>query len=129
MNFLLDISILFFLEVIEGNLYKGNSFKSLIEWLHYLLKNDKIKFISLHLSLIYLIFFVINNEISSFLVTSAILMKVADLVFKIYLTSKVDEKGHFSMVNILGVPDMEISTLLRYSGAVIYPLVVFIGVT
>lgn len=129
MNFLLDISILFFLEVIEGNLYKGNSFKSLIEWLHYLLKNDKIKFISLHLSLIYLIFFVISNEISSFLVTSAILMKVADLVFKIYLTSKVDEKGHFSMVNILGVPDMEISTLLRYSGAVIYPLVVFIGVT
>ncbi len=129
MNFFLDIAILVLLEFIEANTPKANTLKELIEWLSALMRHNIFQFILLHSSLLYLLYFTFSNTINSFFVTSAILMKSIDLGFKLYLISKVDKNGHFSIIEILKVPDMPIGNGLRYSGTIIYPLLVLIGVS
>jgi len=125
--FFLDLVVIGILEFIEAHSLKGHSLKTLIEELGALLKEKKLHFILLHSSFFFMIFLIINYEISSFLITTALLVKALDIAFKLYLIKRIDENGHFSIINILGVPDIAISKSLKYSGIVIYPLLFALG--
>ncbi|MCV6609001.1 MAG: hypothetical protein OIF32_12380 [Campylobacterales bacterium] len=125
---LLDIAIIFFLEVIEANLTKDKGFEGIIEWYHYLLKNNIGMFLLVHSSMFYLFYTAYSHNLTGFIISMALVMKLFDLITKIYLSSKVDENGRFKMLDQFGVPAMEVSTPLRYSGALIYPLAIMFSV-
>ncbi len=124
---LLDIAIIFFLEIIEASITKDKSFEEMIEWYASLIKHKILMFLALQASLFYILYTAYENRLSGFIISFAVVMKIADLVTKVYLSSKVDENGRFSMMKNFNIPTMEISTPLRYSGVLIYPLAILLA--
>lgn len=124
---IIDAALLFFLEIIEANLTKNRNFEEIVQWYGQLIRNNKLYFAAIHSSLIYLIYTVYSHKLSGFIIFVAVTMKVLDLATKVYLGTKTDENGQFSMMENFNIPNMEISPALRYSGALIYPIAVLIA--
>jgi len=123
MSFLLDLLILFFIELAEGSLIKGDSFKEAIIYLNEIFKTQKIKFILMHTSLVYVLFLVSFYKIKGIGVTLVLVFKGLDLLIKLkILFNQVYQNNLFDTA-----PDIKIDNHLRYAGAFIYPLMIFIS--
>lgn len=125
MNILfLDLMLLFFLEVIEATMQKGNTFNELVNNLYRLREKGLIYLLSLHLSLIYVIYYylITQNGYLFFLIA----IKSIDLMLKLDLTNKIKRSGKpFSSEEYFGANDITITAPIRYSGAIFYTLLFY----
>lgn len=118
---ILDIALLFFIEIIEANLQRGRSFNELVNGLYVLYKQKPIGFLLLHTSLFYVLFYAVASENYSGWFLLIVAAKGADLLLKLQLFRRIEKAGQaFSAERFFDTPDVGLSPWLRYSGALIY---------
>jgi hypothetical protein len=124
----LDIALLFFLEIIEASLQKGQSANALISHLYGLYRRAKLRFFLLHLSLIYVLFYSYTHDLFNGWIALIVAIKIFDLGLKLWIFGRIDRVGTFSVEQFYGVPDMAITPVMRYSGAVLYTLLFAVAI-
>lgn len=123
--FYLDLMLLFFIEIIEANMQKGGTFNEVVNNLYRLKQRGIIYFFSLHLSLIYIIYFYIITQNNYLLILIAI--KVLDLMVKLDLMDKITKaQKPFSVEEFFGAKDIAITPVIKYAGAVFYSALFFL---
>lgn len=117
----IDVALLFFIEVLEANLQKGRTFSALVTRLYTIRSHSLLRFLSMHISLIYVLFYATANGVFNGWMALIVLIKGVDLGMKFWLFDKMDKNGGvFSTEQFYGVPDMEVSATMRYAGAIAY---------
>lgn len=126
---LLDVALLFFIEIVEANLQRGRTFNELVNTLYALRKNRPLQFVLLHASFFYVLFYLIGGENHSGWFLVLLLIKGVDIGLKLHLFSRMDrERSPFSSERFFGAPDMALSPQLRYAGAFFYTAIFAAGV-
>lgn len=118
---LINIAILFFLELAEASLIKATTFKELAYFLSYIYHHKKIYFIAFNLSIVYVLIFMFYFNNFSFLMMAIVTFKGLDLILKIKLAQ---DPSSFSFLD-----DSKLSPSLKYSGCVIYPILMFLALS
>ena len=122
---ILDVLLLFFIEIIEANLQKGDSVSRLITNLRYTKMHHPFVFFLMHTSLYFTAFFLITGIGSAYVLVMIVILKCSDLALKLKLINLVGKNGEFDTMAVFGINDMQISPALRYCGAFIYPLIFY----
>ncbi len=116
----LDVALLFFLEIIEATLQKGESANALIANLYALYQNSPLRFILLHISFIYVLFYALSHGIFNGWLLLLVAIKGFDLGLKLRIFKRIEQEGGFSLERFYGVPDMAVTPFMRYAGAFLY---------
>ncbi|MGE4295712.1 MAG: hypothetical protein AB7E49_08425 [Campylobacterales bacterium] len=126
---MLDVALLFFIEIVEANLQKGRSFNELVNRLFALKKSRPLQFVLLHTSFFYVLFYAITSGNFSGWFFALLLIKGADIGLKLHLFARMEqEQEAFSSERFFGAPDMPLSPALRYAGAFLYSAIFAAGV-
>lgn len=117
----LYLTIVFFaaLEVFESNWQKSDTFAGVIKNNYQIYKKSIFLFILLNPTFIYALYLAISMNNYSFLMNMIIILKFADISFRLHLSRKIEMEEDLSTL----VPqDMEYNFVLRYINVVIYPV-------
>jgi len=119
----LYIAILIFFELYEASWQKGESFKGMIKNIFKKYENGQIYFFLSHPSYWFVLYTAIKYGISNFWMISIILLKTADIAFKLWLIqSKIKGKE----IDDLGLPqDFKISPGMIYLNTVVYTILFY----
>ncbi|GHV09586.1 hypothetical protein AGMMS50229_20050 [Campylobacterota bacterium] len=122
-----DVLLLFFVEVIEANLQKGNSFDELVTNLQAIWSQSPLRFWLAHYSFYLVIAYAVFGDHMNGFMLSIVLFKIADIAFKLRLFSDLRVGGSASTQ--LGIPNLAITPTVRYAGSVIYSAIFAIALT
>ncbi|MDR2033463.1 MAG: hypothetical protein LBP89_02390 [Helicobacteraceae bacterium] len=129
LNDLLDAAALFFIEIIEANLQKGDTLDSYAQNLIEIKNRYPIVFLGLHLSFFFVVIYAIYYNLFNFSICAIVILKLTDICAKITLLRKAKNSENFSASSYLGTPNFQIKPALRYGGAFIYPLVFYYAIS
>lgn len=117
----LYLTIIFFvaLEIFESNWQKSDTFAGVIKNNYQIYKKSIFLFILLNPTFIYTLYLSISMNNYSFLMNMIIILKFADISFRLHLSRKIDNDEDISNL----IPqDLEYNFVLRYINVVIYPI-------
>ncbi len=118
----MDIFSLFLIfiavELFEANWQKSDTLYGLLFNNYKIYQSNIFIYFLLNMGFIYSIFLVIYLQNNSFLMLSIVGVKFLDIVFKLNIMSKISQE--IPLENI--VPNLQITFLLRYMNALIYPI-------
>lgn len=130
MDRLSDVLLLFFIEIVEANQQKGNTFSQLVNYLHGLFRSRPFRFLLLHTSMLYVAYLVFVQGIANGWTGTLLFIKGVDLLLKLNLFWKIGKSGEpFSTERLYGAPDVGITPWMRYAGAVFYTFLLAMGIS
>jgi hypothetical protein len=127
--FTLDVAMLFFLEIIEANLQKGDNFDSLVRNLSEFNRKSQIGFLFLNSSALFVAFYAIYYDIFNSFILVILALKCADTYTKIYLIRLAKNNDQFSASEFFGAPNVKITPAIRYAGAFLYPALFYCAIS
>ncbi|MDR0747871.1 MAG: hypothetical protein LBE89_08315 [Helicobacteraceae bacterium] len=123
---LIDVLLLFLIEVAESNLQRGKTFNDLVNNLYLLKMNHPLGFWLLSSSFLFVTYFLVHGIGSAFVLGGILALKAADISLKFKLIKHITQDNcEFNVTQTLGVPNFPITPALRYSGALVYTTLFF----
>jgi hypothetical protein len=116
------ILVMVMLEYLEISWQKGNTLKELLMFNYHSYKSSSLLYFSRHIGFVYILFIILYLDLVNFFTISIIVMKTLDIVFKLKVISNIDKDGERYLDSLIGPIDFKITTSLKYSNIVIYPL-------
>lgn len=120
MNFLPDVLILFLIELAEAALLKAQTFKETIRFFHLIYHTQKLKFVLMHSSLLYVLYFIYTHGADLALLDLAAGLKILDFALKLQFIFKLGTASKAAQINAM--QDVQITPAIKYAGAAVYPL-------
>jgi hypothetical protein len=114
-------------EYIEIYWQKGDSLRSLLLFNQQSYNNSPAIYLLKHTGFILVLFIIFALGLVNMFTLSILVMKVVDLSFKLSIINKLNNEGEVYLDRLLNGGDFQISSKVRYSNIVIYPLLLFLG--
>jgi hypothetical protein len=108
------------LEVFEANWQKSNSLYGLLKNNYTVYKKSILLFFLLNPTFYYSIYLAISLNNFTILMGSIIIVKFADISFRLHILNKIDKDEDISSIIPMDIP---MNNLLRYMNVIIYPTV------
>lgn len=127
MLLLLDITVLLLLEIVEASQMKGKNLKEAVLHQYQLYGYTHFSFFILHGSLFYVLYYIYRYETWEGWMLLLAVVKIADLLLKLYLFLKLERASPKDKALFEALEGVPIDRYLRYSGCVVYPMMMGLG--
>ncbi|MDR0663959.1 MAG: hypothetical protein LBF86_00315 [Helicobacteraceae bacterium] len=125
----LDAATLFFIEIVEGGLQKGETLDEYANNISEMKRSRPLAYLSLCASFFYVAIYSFYYDLFSALICVILLMKFVDSYVRFYLFDKIAQKGDVSVSAYFGAPNVKITPAIRYAGALIYPCLFYFAIS
>ncbi|MDR2151994.1 MAG: hypothetical protein LBO72_04150 [Helicobacteraceae bacterium] len=129
LNHFLDAATLFFIEIIEGSLQKGETLDEYANNINEMKRSRPLAYLALSSSFFFTAAYSFYYNLFNALIFAILLMKLADSYVKFYLFGKAAQNGDFSVSAYLGVPNPKITPAIRFAGAFLYPFLFYLAIS
>ena len=123
------VFLLVILEFIEISWQKGRTLKELLAYNYMTYEYSVLYYFFKHTSFIFLLFVIIYTNVYNVYTITIIVMKFADISFKLYIIDNIKKHGDKYIIELFNSQDFEITPVLRYSNMIIYPLFLYLGMS
>ena len=117
------------LEYFELSWQKGNTLKELLAFNYMVYQYGMFYYFFKHTAFLYIIFTIIHTNIINSFTLTLVIMKFIDIGFKLYVIGKINQKGDLYMTTLFDNQDIPLSMYARYSNIVIYPVLLYLGLS
>lgn len=114
-------------EFLEIYWQKGNSIKELLVYNYQSYNKAPIFYFVKHLGFLYILYIIVGLGLINTFSITILIMKSVDLLFKLKIISKLNEHGEGYIDEVLNNFDARLSTRLKYSNILIYPILLFLA--
>ncbi|MDR2639108.1 MAG: hypothetical protein LBC09_04655 [Helicobacteraceae bacterium] len=128
LNYALDATMLFFIEIIEANLQRGDTLEEYARNISDLKRSRPFIYICLYSSFFFVAVYALYYDIFNALIITILALKFADWYAKFYLLGAAKEGGDLAFANI-NAADIKITPAVRYAGAFFYAFLFYIAIS